>query len=309
MSTTKQVFISYAAEDELLCASLEKHLSPLERSGQALIWHEGKLLPGDVGHRVLEDRLGAADVILFIVTPDLLASDTLHNEQLRPALERARTGATRVVPILAKPCAWRGTPLAQFEPLPRNRTPVALWIHADEGWAEIVDSLSEVLSQELRPLKVAFPEATEPRRFYEVGSGLATYYRLRVLNQSQGRAEGCVGELLSVATLGSPDIDLLGKPMTLKWAHEVDFSPISISPDESRLLDLFCILDGSTHLEFCINAPILPVGVRDKFPIGSYLARVRVAPRDAPPSIEFFCIEPIEEHSNMRVRTWHPLHG
>lgn len=147
MSSAKLIFLSCAHEDESLRVSLEKHLSPLERAGKAIIWHGGKVPPGDDSAHAIETQLRAADVVLLLVTANFLASETVHDEQLRPALLRRERDGVRVVPILAKPCAWQTSPLATLELLPRNRTPITLWLHPDEAWAEVVDCLSGVLAQ------------------------------------------------------------------------------------------------------------------------------------------------------------------
>lgn len=147
MSSAKRLFLSCAPEDELLRTNLEKHLSPLERSGKAVIWHTGKLRGGDLILHTVEEQLRLADVILLLITPDFLASDVLHDAQLQPALARSEAEGARVVPILAKPCAWRTGVLARLEPLPKNRTPIIMWPYPDEAWTEVVNGLSEILEQ------------------------------------------------------------------------------------------------------------------------------------------------------------------
>jgi hypothetical protein len=145
MLSARRIFLSYANEDESLRASLEKHLSSLERSGRATIWHRGKMLPGDDPTRAIEAQLSTADVVLLLVTADFLASETLHEEQLRPALARRERDGARVVPILAKPCAWTTSALANLEPLPKNRTPIILWSHPDEAWADVANGITKVI--------------------------------------------------------------------------------------------------------------------------------------------------------------------
>lgn len=305
-AVSKRVFISHAPEDESLRAQFEKHLSPLERSGKATIWHAGKLLPGDVGSHTIDTQLRAADVILLLVTPDFLASDSLHDNQVRPSLARSEIEDVRVVPILAKPCAWRASALTEFEPLPKNRTPIALWPHPDEAWADVVAGLEEVFAQSTKQLHVSFSKQSEPQRFQVDEIGPASFFRLHVLNRGQTIARGCVGQLVSVRAIDSPLTDLLGKPMGLQWAHELDFAPIAISPGEMRLLDLFYVLDGNTYLDFCIERPAWPVGIRSTLPIRNYMVEVRLTAQDVVPSTEVFRIECAGDWRNIQVRRYHP---
>jgi hypothetical protein len=147
MSSARQIFLLCAREDESLRINLEKHLSPFVRSGRAVLWHSGKVLPGDDPTLVIEAHLSAVDVVLVLVTADFLASTTLYDEQLQKALARRERDGVRVVPIVAKPCAWTASALANLEPLPKSRTPIMLYPHPDEAWAEVADGVINVLSQ------------------------------------------------------------------------------------------------------------------------------------------------------------------
>src|SRR5690242_3128581 len=126
------MFLSYAAIDEPFRAELDRHLAPLRREG-AVVWDDHQIPVGEDRRAALEAQLDAADVILLLVTADLLASDALH-EQTQRALDRARTGGAAVVPVLVRPCAWRMGALASLQPLPRNGRPVASWPDRDEAW-------------------------------------------------------------------------------------------------------------------------------------------------------------------------------
>lgn len=146
-SPVKRIFISYAQTDASVCAELERHLSSLQRSGEALLWHAGKLLPGDIGPSVVREQLLTADIILLLITPDFLASDPLYEEHVHLAFSRSKIDGTRVVPILVKPCAWQTGPIATLEALPKNKIPVTLWRNRDDAWTQIVAGITEALPQ------------------------------------------------------------------------------------------------------------------------------------------------------------------
>jgi hypothetical protein len=137
----RRVFLSYAAIDEPFRAELEKHLAPLRREAAAVVWDDHQVVAGEERRAALEAQLDAADVILLLVTADLLASEELHHEQVQRALARAPTSGARVVPVLVRPCVWRLGALAELQPLPRNGNAVTSWANRDEAWVDVVEGV------------------------------------------------------------------------------------------------------------------------------------------------------------------------
>ncbi len=160
----------YAPEDRPLLEDLEKHLAPLQRQGLLTTWHAGKLLPGSDRQRERERRLEQAQIVLLLISPDLLATDDCYDATMQRTLERQRRGALHLVPVLLRPAAWQGTPFAHLEPLPSNAQPVTRWRNRDAAFADVVGGLREVIavSQEerarLRGQDIAYNESRPSRK-------------------------------------------------------------------------------------------------------------------------------------------------
>ncbi len=149
MPPPRRLFVSYSHEDEKHRRRLATELRPLERDGLVEVWHDRRILPGDDWKGKIAERLETADLILFLVSPDLLASDYVHDVEARRALERHQAGEARVVPVLVRPTEnWRSSPLAGIQVLPSDARPVTDWPSKDRAWADVVKGLRELLGTE-----------------------------------------------------------------------------------------------------------------------------------------------------------------
>jgi hypothetical protein len=141
-----KVFVScdrtdWRHRDELL-TRLESlaHVVPHE------VWHDGMLEPGAKPHDVAVGRLGAADVVILLVSPDFMAPGGCFTSQAKEALEQYEDGRGTVVPILIRPePAWKDQQIGALQTLPKNATPVAAWSDPDEAWASVTRSLLALL--------------------------------------------------------------------------------------------------------------------------------------------------------------------
>lgn len=124
--------------DRRLCQELEGWMYTLYREEtHTRIWHEN--LAGD---EVDEERrrLRKADVILILMSVDLLRSNPLY-QQILEALEQRARGAL-VVPVILRPTGdWSLLPLGNIQPLPRSGRPVSLWKHRDKAWKHVSEEI------------------------------------------------------------------------------------------------------------------------------------------------------------------------
>ena len=136
-SKPKNVFFSYAHEDEEFVAKLIKHLSLMKRQNVIDDWHDRKIAAGDEWKGAIDGNLEKADVILLLVSADFLASDYCWDVETKRALERQETGEARVIPIILRSVDWHGAPFAKLQALPKDAKPVNEWSDEDVAFTDI----------------------------------------------------------------------------------------------------------------------------------------------------------------------------
>ncbi len=156
-----KVFYSYAHADAKQRLRLSKHLSILERIGLIRGWYDNEILPGDDFEKEIADKLGEADIVLLLISPDFVASKYCYEIELQMAMERHAKEEVRVLPIIIRPTpnAWKKLPagkllLGSLNALPTSGKPIPDWPTHDAGWANVaegVERAAETLRKRMSP--------------------------------------------------------------------------------------------------------------------------------------------------------------
>lgn len=159
---TLEVVFCYSHKDETLRDELERHLSTLNRSGIVSAWHDRRISGGTEWDPNIDEHLRRADIILLLVSSDFIASDYCYEKEMRLAIERHERGESRVIPVLLRPCDWRGAPFGKLQGFPRDLKPVTSWASQDEALRDIAVGI-RIAAEELQrtprklPTKAAGP--------------------------------------------------------------------------------------------------------------------------------------------------------
>lgn len=134
-------------KDIPLLKALKKHLEPLVRSGMISIWHEGEIMPGAECQHEWEAALTRADLILLLVSSDLIARDDFYNGQMQQAMKRYHEGAVQIIPIILRPVNWNweDTRIHFLSVLPTGAKPVTQWANQDEAFVDVARYLREIV--------------------------------------------------------------------------------------------------------------------------------------------------------------------
>ncbi|ATC32535.1 TIR domain-containing protein [Caulobacter vibrioides] len=159
----RKLFISYSHHDADLLGELRVHLRPYERSGVVKPWFDGFLIPGDDFDREVRSALAASDFIGLLVTPRFLASDYCVDVEMEDAIRRHQAGVARVVPIIAKPCAWQTTSLSKLLATPTDGKPITKWSDADEAWHIVGRDLANAAGADAPQKASVEPPVAMPR--------------------------------------------------------------------------------------------------------------------------------------------------
>jgi nucleotide-binding universal stress UspA family protein len=114
MPTTEQqlrvlVRHSAAEKDVALAGELLRHLDPVKRFAGVDVWSEARVRPGDDWRDEIRRAIDHADVALVLLSSDFLAADGIMDVEVPRLLERHRSGALRVIPVLLRSCLWKST--------------------------------------------------------------------------------------------------------------------------------------------------------------------------------------------------------
>src|SRR4051812_26740753 len=101
-----RVFYSYSHKDGALREQLGTFLAPLRQSGKIEDWHDRKIEPGSNWHTEISTQIETANLIVFLISPDFFGSEYCLGVEVEKALQRLKTGAVKVMPVLLRECLW-----------------------------------------------------------------------------------------------------------------------------------------------------------------------------------------------------------
>lgn len=139
------IFCCYAHEDRPLLQELRKHLAPLLQDDRITLWADTDIHAGAQWDKEIQLHLHTASLILFLVSPDSIASNYGYSVEMQRALARHEAGEARIIPILLRPSVWRSTPFGELRALPSDTRPVTEWPKRDSAWVAIAQEIALVV--------------------------------------------------------------------------------------------------------------------------------------------------------------------
>jgi TIR domain-containing protein len=125
---------------------LETHLANLRNQGIITDWYDRKIEAGEDFEEEINGHLETARVILLLVSADFLASRYCYGIEVARAIEQHKTGVTRVIPIILKPCDWHGAPFSHLLSLPKDGKAITMWANRDQAFTDIALGIKAALA-------------------------------------------------------------------------------------------------------------------------------------------------------------------
>ncbi|HYG81350.1 MAG TPA: tetratricopeptide repeat protein [Pyrinomonadaceae bacterium] len=146
-SQNYRVFISYSRKNEDQKNRLLIHLSNLAYDGTIRKpWHDRLIEAGDNWRQELDAAMKQAEVALFLVSADFIASPVCQDEEVPTILERHRSEGVIIVPIIVGHCGWQHIPwIDPLNVLPLDGKPVMSQVPRDKAWTNVVEGLRQRL--------------------------------------------------------------------------------------------------------------------------------------------------------------------
>ncbi len=149
-----KLFISYSKNDKRMHDKLVNYLTPLLDNEDIEIWYDNMLEIGSEWDEVIKQKLEESDIVLFLVSADLLASKYIKNIELKNTLEKYKNDKQSVIicPVILRDCLWEETILGKFSALPLKGKPIQKWKYMEDAYKNIVKEIS-ILVKKLNKTK------------------------------------------------------------------------------------------------------------------------------------------------------------
>lgn len=151
-----ELFISYVKEDLPFLKLLITQLKPLRSHHIIDVWHDQEMSAGADREHEVSRHLEKASIILFLLSPDFIASDYHHNVEVSRAMSRHAVDEVSVLPILLRPTDLWIAPYNSLTVLPKNEIAVTQWSGEpfyDEAFRDIARGIREVIGEQITRLQ------------------------------------------------------------------------------------------------------------------------------------------------------------
>lgn len=156
----KKIFISYSHADAALLDRLHKHLAQLQREGSISEWYDRQIPAGGRFDDIISSSLEDADIFIAALSPDFLSSNYCYDVELKTALEREKSGALIIVPVILEPCDWRASPLGKFKAVPTDGKAISEFTNQNAAFLNVVSELRKITAGSEARVNRSQPDTT-----------------------------------------------------------------------------------------------------------------------------------------------------
>lgn len=186
-----KVYLSSSNEDSCYRQKLIVNLAGLKREGKIKLLNNCEISPGILWKEQILQWLEEAELVLFLVSSDFIASDFIFDVEIKRILERKQDGKVNIIPIIIRPCDFESLSLCSFQTLPLNKIPVSVWKNKDEAWLEIIIQIKKVVQAIIDEKTTPIPEQEKvilkkhlPVRFLLAAASLILFFTFSISDNS-----------------------------------------------------------------------------------------------------------------------------
>jgi hypothetical protein len=207
-----RVFCSYSHDDFEFLEQLHRHLAGLVHTKRIEAWSDRNINAGDDWRSQISENLDQADVIVFLVSENFMASEYCIEVEYDRAIERAKEEGVRLIPLLIKPYDLDGFPIAKLELLPKRDgklVAVEEWEPRGNAWKLVAEAIRKhAEGNRTRPLTKATPQQVKAklRKVPEAGRVLGREKFLNTLAATLRAADGMPAVVTGIGGLGKSTV-------------------------------------------------------------------------------------------------------
>jgi tetratricopeptide (TPR) repeat protein len=124
--SSPSIFISYSHKDEEWKDRIVSHLGVLKMENIIDVWDDRRIEAGDDWHAEIDNAIITASIAILIISANFLTSKFIIDEEVKKLLERRVKEGVRVIPVIAKPCAWTQVKwLSSIQARPKDGKPLS----------------------------------------------------------------------------------------------------------------------------------------------------------------------------------------
>lgn len=143
-----KLFYSYCQKNDTERSKLEKHLNMLLQNNAIDGWYDGNIIPGEKWETQIDANLKEANIVVFLVTAEWIASEACQKEWETAKKWAERQSDKTLVPVIAKPCAWTDySDMKDYQALPKAGKAVSRWDDEDEAWLDVYEGIKNVITE------------------------------------------------------------------------------------------------------------------------------------------------------------------
>jgi internalin A len=146
-SIPKKVFLSYSHDKIDDAKRLKTALAVQAKTGKINFWYDQEILAGAEWKKEIENKLGEADIIVLLLSPEFWASDFIWDKELPLVAARYAAGA-QVLCVMLTDNSFKDTPWSALQAVPQRNarlTPISRWSDKDEAWQAVAGALNRML--------------------------------------------------------------------------------------------------------------------------------------------------------------------
>ena len=127
---------------------MDKALALLKSGGLLLQWFDRMIIPGENLSSKLPQQLDQADIIVFLLSPDFIASQACMEEWEYARRLTADGKKVFRVPIILRECSWLHMLRDDdVKALPNDGNPVSTYTDPDKAWMEVYEGIKAVVDE------------------------------------------------------------------------------------------------------------------------------------------------------------------
>lgn len=143
-----RLFFSYSHKDQQYREAMEKSLALLERKKLLRHWSDHSILPGQQISPRIREEMNNADIIVFLLSQNFIASDECVKEWNDAKELFKKNKLLFRVPIILSDCAWEDLLAGDdVKALPRDGRAVTTFDNDSEPWNEVYEGIKAIINQ------------------------------------------------------------------------------------------------------------------------------------------------------------------